>query len=58
MQSNKISWSIPVLAVAAIMVGVYFLGCLLGTETLSFIGFGGNFLLGSALGYIVWLLIE
>lgn len=58
MQDNKISWSIPVLAVAAIMVGVYFLGCLLGTETLSFVGFGGNFLLGSVLGYIVWLLIE
>lgn len=58
MYNNKISWSIPVLAVTAIIVGIYFLSCLLGIETLSFIGFGGNFLLGSILGYIVWLFID
>lgn len=56
--NNKISWSIPVLAVAAILVGVYLISCFLGIGTLSFVGFGGNFLLGSALGYIVWLIID
>ena len=58
MRNDKISWSIPVLAVAIIMMIIYFLSCLLGIETLSFVGFGGNFFLGSALGYIVWLFID
>ena len=58
MCDDKISWSIPTLAVAAILVGVYLIGCLLGTETLSFIGLSGNFLLGCGLGYLTWMFLD
>jgi len=56
--NDKISWTVPVLAVIAILEGVYFLSCLLGVETLSFFSFGGYFILGSVLGYVVWVITD
>ena len=58
MYHDKMSWAIPTLATAAILVMVYFISVLIGSSELSFMGFGGNFLLGCALGYIVWILID
>lgn len=56
--NDKISWTVPVLAVIAILEGVYFLSCLLGIETLSFFSFGGYFILGSVLGYVIWIITD
>ena len=58
MYNDKISWSIPTLATAAIFTVVYFISVFLGNVELSFIRFGGNFLLGCAIGYVVWLLVD
>jgi len=57
MEDNKISWSIPVLICAAILVIIYCLSTLLGVRTFDIIDAMWRFLGGSALGYVVWLLM-
>jgi len=56
MFDDDVSWSVISLICAAILVVVYFISVLLGVNELNFVNFGVNFLLGSAIGYVVWYL--
>jgi hypothetical protein len=58
MKKERISWAVPVLASAAIFVVIYFAACILQLNELSFLGFSFNFLLGSGLGYLAWLVVD
>lgn len=54
---DKISWSIPVLVCAIILLIIYFTSVLLGVRVFDIVDVMWWFLGGSALGYVVWLFV-
>ena len=55
MQEERISWAIPVLICAIIFTLAFGFSMFVGIIDFSIIGLGLDFLVGSLIGYILWL---